>query len=102
MINELTDANFEEKVSQADTLVLVDFWAAWCGPCRMLGAILKELSDEDDIQALFYKVNVDENPVIAEKFKINSLPTVIVFDKGEVKNILVGVRPKMMYKEILI
>ncbi len=101
MVNELTEANFDETISNAEGLVLVDFWAAWCGPCRMLGTILNDLSEEDT-KAEFYKVNVDENSAIAEKFKITSLPTVIVLSKGEIQNTLVGVRPKGMYKEILL
>lgn len=101
MVKEITEKDFDVEVLAKDGLVLVDFWAAWCGPCRMLSPILDKLSEVKSDSADFYKINVDENPAIAQKFNITSLPTVLVFEKGTVKNNLVGVRPSQVYEEML-
>jgi thioredoxin 1 len=102
MVNELTEETFEETLSSAEGPVLIDFWAAWCGPCRMLGTILNELSEDESISGQFYKVNADENPKLAEKYSIVSLPTVMIFENGTLKNSIVGVRPPNVYKELLL
>jgi len=97
MANAITDAEFQAIVLESEVPVLVDFWAPWCGPCRMLGPIVEEISTEVGEKALVLKMNVDENPATAGKFGITSIPTVIIFEKGEVKEQLVGVQPKPKY-----
>lgn len=97
----LTDAEFQEKVVESDVPVLIDFWAPWCGPCRMLGPIVEEISKEVGDKARIFKLNVDENPETAQKYSITAIPTVLIFDKGEVKEQLVGVQPKAKYIGVL-
>ena len=94
---ELTDQDFASEVLQSDTPVLVDFWAEWCGPCRVLGPVIESLSDEYDGQVKVAKVDVDANQQVAMQFGIRSIPTVMLFDKGEVVETFVGVRPKSDY-----
>ena len=94
---ELTDKDFAEEVLQSDTPVLVDFWAEWCGPCRVLGPVIESLSDEYDGQVKVAKVDVDANQQVAMQFGIRSIPTVVLFDKGQVVDTFVGVRPKSDY-----
>ena len=87
---EITEANFETEVLKSDVPVLVDFWAVWCGPCQMQGPIIDELAEE--VQGVkFGKLNVDENMGLAQKFRVMSIPTLIVFQKGEVYRKSVGV-----------
>jgi thioredoxin 1 len=97
MAVEITDAEFAAKVLESEVPVLVDFWAPWCGPCRMLGPIIEDVATEAGDKAGVYKMNVDENPAVAGKYGITSIPTVIVFEKGEVKEQMVGVQPKPNY-----
>ena len=97
MATELTDNEFDAKVLESDVPVLVDFWAPWCGPCRMLGPIVEEISGEVGDKAAVYKMNVDENPGVAGKYGITAIPTVIVFENGAVKQQFVGVQPKPNY-----
>ena len=89
---KLNKANFEEVVLNADKPVLVDFWASWCGPCRMLGPIIDQIANEEDI--VVGKVNVDEEMELATQFQIMSIPTMIVFKNGKIVNKIVGVRSK--------
>lgn len=91
---EVTDASFETEVVQNDLPVLVDFWAPWCGPCRMVAPVVDELSEEYDGRVAFYKLNTDENPNVATSYGIRSIPTLLVFKNGEVAGQIVGFRPK--------
>jgi len=90
----LTDANFDEEVIQAETPVMVDFWAEWCGPCRMIGPIVEELADEFEGKIKVGKVNVDQNQGTAAKYGIRSIPTLLLFKGGELVEQIVGVQPK--------
>ena len=90
MAIELTDANFEETVINSDKPVLVDFWAEWCGPCRMVGPIVEELSGEYEGKAVVGKVDVDSNPGISARFGIRNIPTLLVFKGGEIVDKQVG------------
>ena len=91
---EVTDASFQNDVLESDLPVLVDFWAPWCGPCRMVAPVVDELSTEYDGKVAFYKLNTDENPGIATTYGIRSIPTLLVFKGGDVVGQIVGFRPK--------
>ncbi|MGY5851507.1 thioredoxin [Salegentibacter sediminis] len=101
MAIEITDATFEEKVLKSDKPVLVDFWAAWCGPCRMVGPIIEEISEEYDGKAVVAKLDVDANQEFAAKYGVRNIPTVLIFQNGEVVGRQVGVAPKNTYAEAL-
>jgi thioredoxin 1 len=90
---EITDANFEEIIN-SDKPVLVDFWAEWCGPCKMIGPVVEELASDYDGKAVIGKVNVDENPNVSVKFGIRSIPTLLVFKNGEIVDKQIGAVPK--------
>jgi thioredoxin 1 len=94
MVRELISKNFGEDVINSSTPVVVDFWAPWCGPCKMLGPVIEEVSEELSGKVEFFKLNVDDNGDIAQQYKVSSIPTVIVFKGGEVVDKMVGFRPK--------
>ncbi len=101
MALEITDASFEEVVLKSDKPVLVDFWAAWCGPCRMVGPIIEQISEEYDGKAVVGKVDVDANQEFAAKYGVRNIPTVLVFKNGEVVSRQVGVSPKNVYTDAI-
>ncbi len=90
MAIEFTDANFEEVVLKSDKLVIIDFWAVWCGPCRMIGQIIQEIGQEYEGKVVVGKVDVDSNPEITTKFGIRNIPTVLFFKNGEIVDKQVG------------
>jgi thioredoxin len=93
----VTDSDFGEQVINSSTPVLVDFWAEWCGPCRALGPVIQNLSEEYAGQVKVAKVDVDTNPQIAMQYGIRSIPTVMLFDKGQIVDTFIGVRPQSDY-----
>lgn len=98
---EVTDQEFEAQVLNSETPVLVDFWADWCAPCKMIAPIVEDLADEYEGQVQFAKVDVDTNPMTATKFGIRSIPTLLVFKNGEPIDMVVGAVPKEVLKKRL-
>ncbi|MBO7667411.1 MAG: thioredoxin [Firmicutes bacterium] len=90
----LTGENFEQEVLQSDIPVLVDFWATWCGPCRMLGPVIAQIAEEKAGELKVGKVNVDDEPLLAAEFRVASIPTVMLFRDGKVAAKAIGARPK--------
>jgi len=101
MALSIGDAEFDKEVIKSDIPVLVDFWAPWCGPCRMLSPIIDEISTEYEGKVKFAKVNTDENPLSASNYQISAIPTLLFFKGGKVVKEIVGVVPKEEIKKII-
>lgn len=93
-VQEVTDVNFDSEVLQSDVPVLVDFWAPWCGPCRQIAPIVEQLAGENAGSAKIVKLNVDDAPGAAQNYGVSSIPTLMIFKGGDVRERFVGVRPK--------
>ncbi|MGC8868122.1 MAG: thioredoxin [Sulfurihydrogenibium sp.] len=97
----VNESNFEQEVLNSDVPVLVDFWAPWCGPCRLIAPIVEEIAEEMAGKAKVVKVNTDENPNLAMRYGIRAIPTIMVFKNGRVVDTRVGVQPKEVLKALL-
>ena len=93
-VRHIGDSDFDSAVLKAPTPVLIDFWAPWCGPCRMIGPVVDELSNEYQGKVSMVKINVDENPMVAQQLGVSSIPTLMIFKGGELKSRQVGAAPK--------
>lgn len=98
---EVTSATFEAEVLKSDTLVLVDFWAPWCGPCKMLGPIIDEVAEEYAGKIKVVKIDIDENGDVANKYGVMSIPTLILFKDGNIANKTIGLQPKPALKKLI-
>src|SRR5262249_3192574 len=98
---EVTDQNFDQEVLKSNQPVLVDFWAPWCGPCRMLSPMVSELAQEYSGRAKICKMNTDDNPNVATKYQISAIPALLFFKNGNLAEQLTGVRPKPEIKTVL-
>ena len=98
---DVTDATFESEVLQSEKTIMVDFWAEWCGPCRMVAPVLDEIQSEHPDKITILKLNVDENPDLAMKYQITSIPAMKVFQGGEVKTTIIGAKPKFALEKDL-
>ncbi|HEX2111086.1 MAG TPA: thioredoxin [Gaiellaceae bacterium] len=97
-IADVSDANFEDEVIRSDRPVVVDFWAPWCQPCRIIAPILDEMAEQHGERVKFTKLNVDDNPQTAARFNVLSIPMVVLFEGGEPRQAVIGARPKSHYE----
>ena len=97
-MEEITDASFEQEVLRSEVPVVVDFWAPWCGPCRAVAPIFEDLSREHAGRVRFTKLNIDDNYVTASRYGVLSIPTAILFKRGEARETVVGARPRSYYE----
>jgi thioredoxin 1 len=101
MTIDITDGNFQEMIKSSDKLILVDFWADWCNPCKALAPILEDVSNDLGEKIIVYKINIDDNPTTPQKYGVRGIPTIIFFKNGEVVDRQVGVLPKSkLYEKI--
>lgn len=100
-VTVVTNENFESEVMESTKPVLIDFWASWCGPCRMLSPVVDEIAQEHSDEYKICKVNVDDEPELAGKYGVMSIPTLVVIKNREVKNVTVGVKPKQAIISLL-
>lgn len=100
-VKHITDADFDSQVKNSDVPVLVDFWAPWCAPCRMVGPVLEQIATEYEGRAKVVKVNVDEEQRVAGTLGVRSIPTIALFQGGKVRDTLIGARPKEDFKNLL-
>lgn len=98
-VQDVTDSNFDSEVIEAEKPVIVDFWAAWCGPCRMVAPVMEELAEQHSDKVKIVKLNVDDNREVASKYRVMSIPTVIMFKNGEVEVQVVGARSKQDFEK---
>lgn len=98
---EITDANFADEVDRADSPVLIDFWAPWCGPCRMVAPVVEQIAEDYDGRIKVAKCNTDQNPRVATMFGIRSIPTVVLLDKDHVVDAIIGARPKAAFDAMI-
>ena len=100
-ISDVTDATFESEVLKSATPVLVDFWAEWCGPCKAIAPIIKEIADDNGEKLKVVKINIDESPQTPGTYGIRSIPTILMFKDGQVVSQLTGARPKGDFEELV-
>ena len=100
-MTHLTEQNYDEALLAAEGLVMVDFWAEWCGPCRAVAPVLEELAEASDGEVTLLKVNVDENPALAARYEIRSIPTILFVKDGEVVDRVVGAVPKATLEKVI-
>ena len=100
-VHDITDEQFAHEVLESETPVLVEFWAAWCGPCRQLGPVLQQPAEERAGSLKVVKINQDENPLVSADYRVMGLPTMLVFDRGEAVSSMLGARPKARIVEEL-
>lgn len=100
-VQEITDANFESEVINSDLPVLIDFWAPWCAPCRAIGPVVDELSREFTGKLKVVKMNVDDNPLTPSRFGVRSIPNLLIFKNGQVKDQIIGAVPKQMFVQAI-
>jgi len=100
-VKQVSDSEFEQAVLKSEKPVFVDFWAPWCGPCRIVGPVIEELAPSYDGKVVIAKMNVDDNPAVAQKFGVTSIPTMMIFKDGQVVDRVIGALPKAELQKFL-